>query len=113
MALLAIQNASGLDGATVTPVTAAGGGDTMVGGSARFLYVNNGGGSPITVTLVTPETVEGSLAVADRAITVTNGTFRIIPVPSRYNNPSTGVASITYSGVTSVTVAAVAVSTVA
>jgi len=113
MALLAIQNASGLAGATVTPVAAAGGGDTMVGGSARFLYVNNGGGSPITVTLVTPETVEGSLAVEDRGVSVTNGTFRIIPVPSRYNNSSTGLASITYSGVTSVTVAAVAVSTVA
>ena len=113
MALLAIQDASGFLGATITPVSAAGGGDTMVGGSARFLYVNNGGGSPITVTLATPETVEGALAVADRAITVTNATFRIIPVPSRYNDPSTGLTSITYSGVTSVTVAAVAVSAVA
>jgi hypothetical protein len=51
--------------------------------------------------------VEGALAVADRAVTVTNGTFREIPVPSRYNDPSTGLASITYSAVTSVTVAAI------
>lgn len=107
MALLTNQDASGLTGATITPVAAAGGGDTMVGGGGRFLYVNNGGGSPITVTLVTPETVEGSLAVADRPVTVTNATFRVIPVPSRYNDPTTGLTSITYSGVTTVTVAAV------
>lgn len=107
MALLTRQDASGPTGATITPVAAAGGGDTMVGGQGVHLYVNNGGGSPITVTLVTPETVEGALAVADRAVTVTNGTFREIPVPSRYNDPSTGLASITYSAVTSVTVAAI------
>ena len=106
MALLTRQNASGPDGATITFVAAAGGGDTVVGGSGVHLLVNNGGGSPITVTLVTPETVEGSLAVADRAITVTNATIREIPVPSRYT-AANGEASITYSGVTSVTVAAV------
>ena len=110
MALLTRQDASGYTGATITTSAAAGGGDTMVGGQAVFLYVNNGGGASITVTLVTPESVEGSLAVTDRAITVTNGTFRIIPVPSRYNDPSTGLTSITYSAVTSVTVAAVQVS---
>lgn len=107
MALLTRTDASGPTGAAVTPVSAAGGGDTIVGGQCVQLYVNNGGGSPITVTLVTPETVEGSLAVTDRAVTVTNGTFRLIPVPSRYNDPATGLASITYSGVTTVTVAAV------
>lgn len=106
MALLANQDGSGPTGATITPVAAAGGGDTMAGGSGRFLYVANGGGSPITVTLVTPEQVEGALAVADRTVSVTNATFRHIPVPSRYNDPSTGLASITYSGVTTVTVAA-------
>lgn len=113
MALLARQDASGLTGATVTPVAAAGGGDTMAGGQAVFLYCNNGSGAPITVTLATPETVEGSLAVADRPVTVTNATFRIIPVPSRYNDPTTGLASITYSAVTTVTVAAVQVSATA
>jgi hypothetical protein len=106
MALLTRQDASPLLGSLITPVAAAGGGDTMVGAQGVHLYINNGGGSPITVTLVTPETVEGALAVADRAITVTNATFKIIPVPSRYNDSITGLASITYSGVTTVTVAA-------
>lgn len=115
MALLANQDASGFSGAAITPVTPtnAGAGDTMVGGSGRFLYVNNGGGSPITVTITTPETVEGALAVADRAVTVTNGTFRIIPIPSRYNDPATGLATVVFSSNTTVTAAAVQTSTVA
>lgn len=107
MATLTVQDASALLGGQITPVSAAGGGDAMAGAQGRMLYVNNGGGSPITVTLVTPETVEGALAVADRAITVTNGTWKLIPVMSRYNDSGTGLASITYSGVTTVTVAAI------
>jgi hypothetical protein len=107
MALLARQDASALAGALITPVSAAGGGDTMVGAQGVHLYVNNGGGAPITVTLVTPEVVEGSLAVTDRTVSVTNGTWKLIPVPSRYNDSTTGLASITYSAVTTVTVAAI------
>jgi hypothetical protein len=108
MALLTRQSASDLTGATITfsaaTVTT---GDTLVGGQSVHLLVNNASGSPITLTLTTPETVEGSLAVADRAITVTNGTIREIPVPSRYNDPTTGLATFICSAVTSVTVAAV------
>lgn len=106
MALLSRQDVSGASGAAVTPVSAAGGGDTLAGGTGVHLYVNNGGGSSITVTIATPETIDGDLAVGDRAVTVTNGTWKLIPVPGRYNNGS-GVAAVTYSGVTSVTVAAI------
>ncbi len=106
MALLTRQDASGYAGGTVTPVAASAGGDTLVGGQCVELYVNNGSGSSINVTLVTPEVVEGSLAVADRVIAVAAGTLRFIPVPSRYNDPATGLASVTYSAVTTVTVAA-------
>lgn len=110
MALLARQDASGLAGATITPVSATNGTDTLVGGQGVMLYVNNGNASPCVVTLVTPEAVEGTLAVADRTVTVTNATIKMIPVPSRYNDPTTGLASITYSLTppTSVTVAAIA-----
>jgi hypothetical protein len=107
VALLTRQNASGLDGATVAFSAATGGGDTVVGGQGVHLLVNNASASPITVTLVTPETVDGTLAVADRPIVVTNATIREIPVPSRYNDAATGIASITYSAVTTVTVASV------
>lgn len=107
MALLTLQDASGYTGATITPVAAAGGGDTMAGGQGRHLYVNNASGGSINVTLTTPEVVEGTLAVADRVVAVAAGTIRLIPVPARYNDPSTGLASIAYSSATSVTVAAV------
>lgn len=106
MALLTRTDASGPSGAALTFVAAAGGGDTMVGGQCAKLFVNNGSGSSINVTLVTPETVEGALAVADRVVAVAAGAIREIPVPSRYNDPSTGLTSITYSAVTTVTVAA-------
>lgn len=113
MALLSRQDASGATGAAITFTSAAGGGDTLAGGQGVHLLVDNGSGSSITVTLTTPETVEGALAVEDRAVTVANGVIRMIPVPSRYNDPSTGVASVAYSSATSVTVAAVRGSTVA
>jgi hypothetical protein len=107
LALLTVANASGLDGAalTFTAATSGAGGDTLTGGQGVHLYVNNGSGASINVTIATPETVEGSLAVADRVIAVAAGQNREIPVPSRYND-ATGLATVTYSAVTTVTVAA-------
>lgn len=108
MALLTRQSASGLDGATITSVTpTVTTGDTLVGGQSVHLLVNNGSGAPINVTLTTPETVEGSLAVADRVIAVAAGALREIPVPSRYNDRTTGLATVVCSAVTTVTIAAV------
>lgn len=84
-------------------VAAAGGGDTAQTGAGVFLVVKNGDSGSHTVTLATPETVDG-LAVADRALAVAAGQTAVIPVTDRYRNPSTGRAAITYDGVTSVTV---------
>lgn len=107
MALLARTDASGPTGAALVFTAATTGpGDTMVGGQCAKLFVNNASGSSITVTVVTPETVEGALAVTDRTLTVAAGAIREIPIPSRYNDPTTGLATITYSLVTTVTVAA-------
>lgn len=106
MALYTRQDASPLAGATIT-FTAVASSDTLVAGQAVHLLVNNASGSSITVTLVTPETVEGALAVADRAITVAAGAIREIPVPSRYNDPVSGLATVQYSAITTVTAAAV------
>ncbi|MFG2328249.1 hypothetical protein ACGFMM_01350 [Streptomyces sp. NPDC048604] len=90
---------------------AAGGGDDCATGAGVLLVVSNGDASPHTVTLATPETVDGDLAVADRAVVVAAGAEAVIPVTSRYRNPSTGRCAITYDGVTSVTVAVVRVAT--
>lgn len=105
MATLAIQPID-LDGVEPTYTAAAGGGDAMLPGKHNFLHVKNGGGSSVTVTLVTPITAHG-LAVDDQTVAVPAGEERMVRVPpERYRNPSTGLASITYSGVTTVTVAA-------
>jgi hypothetical protein len=112
MALLSLQDASGPTGATIT-YGAAGASDTAVGGQGRFLAYRNASGAPITVTIATPELVEGDLAVAERTVSVTNGTDRHIPLPRRYNDGTTGLATITTSSQTSLTVALVQASVTA
>ena len=101
-------------GAVVTPVAAAGGGDAMSCGAGMMLEVVNGGGSPITVTLAIPSGASGypNVAYTSTAVSVTNGTtkrFGPIAAPV-YQDPTTGLCTITYSGVTTVTVAAVQLS---
>jgi len=91
-------------------VAATSGGDDCQTGSGVFLAVKNADASSKTVTLATPQTVDGDLAVADRAVTVAAGKIELIPVTDRYRDPSTGRAAISYSAVTSVTVAVVRVS---
>lgn len=108
------QDASVLTGVALTffaaTVTT---GDATVGGQGVVLIVLNGSGSPITCTLTTPETVEGTLAVADRPVTVAAGAYQAIPVPSRYNDSTTGLATFICSSVTTVTFAVLRASTTA
>lgn len=107
MAALPLQRIA-LDGGAVLDdidTAAAGGGDTAPVGPNRALYVKNGGGSQITVTLTTPGEVRG-MAVADPVLTLAAGASGIIPL-GRIFAGTTGRAAITYSGVTSVTVAAI------
>lgn len=90
------------------PATLAG--DDCDAGRGVLLLVKNGDTVSHTVTLVTPGTVDGDLAVADRDVVVPNGGDVAIPVTDRYLDRSTGRASITYDAVTSVTVAVIRVS---
>lgn len=93
---------------------AAGASDTAeVGnGSNTFYVIKNGGGSPITVTIVVPgSTTYGELA-PDKVVTVTNGTEKWIPLRKEYADAAVagvGRCTITTSGQTSVTVAVVQV----
>lgn len=77
-----------------------------------FLYVKNGGASPITVTIGSAKTIDGRTLAAP-TVTVANAAEKIIgPFPkSLYNEvePDTGLTEavkIAYSAVTTVTVAA-------
>lgn len=95
-----------LDGALVA---ATSGGDDAPTGAGLLLVVKNGDSGAHTVTLVTPGTVNG-LAIADRTVSVAAAKTELIPLVADYRNPSTGRASVTYDGVTSVSVGVVRVS---
>lgn len=94
-------------GLAPTFAAAAGGGDKVVPGDRTFLHVKNGGGSPITVTVAVPGTFYAAVANPDLTVTVDAAGEKLIPVPPLFADSSdSGLAAVTYSGVTSVTVAA-------
>lgn len=83
----------------------ASGGDEFVNNGNEFIYVKNGDGSPHTVTIATPATVDG-LAVADREVAVPAGEERIIgPFPKATYDDTAGKVQLTYDAVTSLTIA--------
>jgi len=80
-------------------------GNSFANDGATFLHVKNGGGSSITVTIDTPNTVD-DLAISNRTVTVANGSEKMIgPFPPGVYNHS-GEVYVDYSAVTSVTVGA-------
>lgn len=97
----------GQAGTAITFANATAGGDACATGSDVKLLIKNGDASSHTVTLVTPGTVDGDLAIADRAVTVAAGATVGVPVTDRYKDPNTGLASLTYDAVTSMTVAVI------
>lgn len=104
MALLATQQV-GYAGVNPALAAATGGGDTFTPSNNLFLYINNAGGGSITVTVTTPQTLRGQ-AVSDLSVSVTNGQARFIRISPAdfFTDPATGLGSISYTGVTSVTV---------
>ena len=111
MAELTIQQITEAGG-SVTYSAAAGGGDTADNGGSTFLHIKNGGGSEVTVTITAQTTsvessIFGDLTKANASIAIAgSGEAFIGPFkPSAFNNSDNEIA-ITYSGVTSVTIAA-------
>ncbi|GAA3301310.1 hypothetical protein [Streptomyces cinereospinus] len=103
MAILSAQRLP-LGGLQATFSNAASGGDQAPVGEKLVLVVRNGDATSKTVTLTTPGTV-GDLAVADAQQTIPASGSAFIPLKSVFRDPATGRASISYSAVTSVTVA--------
>lgn len=109
MATLTVQDMK-RTGLATTYAAAAAGGDKFAPSANTFLHVKNAGVGAITVTIVTPREAIPDVATADVAVSVpaTTGERMIGPFPyTHFAAAADGLADITYSGVTSVTIAAV------
>lgn len=106
MALLTAQQITTL-GLTPTYVAATSGGDSFEPGPNTILHVKNGSGASITVTIDTTATAFGE-PIANDAVVIAAGSFALIGPfpPGEVEQPVSGVADITYSAVTTVTIAA-------
>jgi hypothetical protein len=83
-------------------LTAANASDDAETGDGVLLLVRTAG-TITTVTLVTPETVDGDLAVADRTVATVATGDTMIKLTNRYRDPATGRCTIQFSPTTSVT----------
>lgn len=106
MAQLTIQTIA-TTGLNPTYSAAAGGGDAFLNDGATYLHVKNGGGSSINVTVNSVSACDQGFD-HDLVVAVPNAGERIIgPFPTGRWNDTSGNVNVTYSGVTTVTVAAV------
>lgn len=81
-------------------------GNYFANGGNEFIHVKNGDSSPHTVTIETPNTVDG-LEIADRVVSVPATSEKIIgPFPAGTYNDGSGNVNISYDAITSMTVAA-------
>jgi hypothetical protein len=85
-------------------VAAAGGGDQFSNDGRTYFKVTNGGGAPITVTVVSQRACDQG-TIHSIANSVTNATTEVMGPfdPARFNDAS-GFVQVTYSAVTTVTV---------
>lgn len=114
MATLTVQNIS-LSGLAFTTASAAAAGDVFknLNDERTFLYVSNGSGSSIDVTITAQGTTVskegfGDVTVSNTVVSVAAGAAEMIgPFPSARFNNSSGNVAVGYSSNTSVTVAAI------
>lgn len=112
MALLTTQTV--VRGGVTPTYTAVSASDTFVPDGQTFIHVKNAGGSPDTCVVVTPTGADPQgLSYADNSVSVTNAQERMIgPFPAQFFADSTigGLATVTHSFTTSVTVAVIKLS---
>lgn len=103
-----------ITGTTFTPASAGGSGDQFANlrGTA-MLYVKNGSGASINVTLAAQTTarpadgIYPAQTVGNQVVAVAAGAEKIIgPIPAAFNDGN-GNVQVTYSSATSVTVAVI------
>lgn len=113
MATITVQDLTRSAGIEATYAAANGGGDEMPNDGSTILHVKNGSVGNITVTAAAVQTSkdfggeDGPYTRASVAVVVDAGEERFIgPFPKRAFNNANGRVALTYSGVTSLTVAA-------
>ncbi|NUS17090.1 MAG: hypothetical protein HOY69_37805 [Streptomyces sp.] len=107
MALLPIQTVKASGISPTFGAAAAGGDKVPLNAPNTWLHVKNGGGSTVTVTITTQNSAYKGLTIPDRTVTVAaSGEQLIGPLDPTLHADINTQASIGYSAVTSVTVAA-------
>lgn len=109
MALLATQTPTPST-PLVPAFTAAAASDTFAPTDRTMLYVKNTNAATRTITVTTPGTAAGGLAIADMSGTVgaTTGELVLGPFPANnYADPTTGLATVTPSATAGVTYAVI------
>lgn len=95
-------------GSAITLTAAAGGGDQFLNSGKETVVVDNASGGSITVTIIQKKacSLGSNTPTHDKTFTVPAGQRRYLPPidPVYYADPDTMMTSITYSGVTSLTV---------
>lgn len=90
-------------GVTKTLVAANAGGDTYDNSLSPYVELNNGSGASITVYAAVY--VDGQTIIQGRAWVIGAGLrVAIAPMTASYSNPADGKVSLTYTGVTTLTV---------
>lgn len=99
---------TGLSIADAAMTAAAAGGNSFANDGETVLVLQNTNGSSRTVTIITPNLVDG-LAIADLTITLPATTGRLITArfPRSIYNQSDGTVLVDFSAVTGVLIAAV------
>lgn len=93
-------------GLPITYAAAAAGGDKFVPGDKVFLHVKNGGASSVNVTVATTGKVRGDLALANVVVAIPAAGENVVgPFGRGEFQNAVGLVDVTYSAVTSVSVA--------
>jgi hypothetical protein len=101
-----------LGGAALTATNATAGPDTLnPSGRPVILFINNGSGSAITVSVVTPGNTKWAQPEPDvTSASIGAGLHGVIRLPAELADPTTGLIGFTASSATSVTFYAVGAS---
>jgi hypothetical protein len=109
MATLAVTQLLPTGAAEPALVAAAAGGDQFPNNGRTYLKITNGGGGPITVTIVSQRSCDQG-STHNTTNSITNGTTELMgPFPPERFADGAGMCQVTYSAVTSVTVGAFSV----